>query len=115
MSGKRHSSDEIAAKLSRANEMMREGKRNAEIAKALGISLMTYHRWRKDWGNIGPKAESGKLRGADRGEPKGNPDLDRLQELGLENERLRRLVTDMLLEKVACKEKERTPNATKRG
>jgi putative transposase len=44
---KRHTAEEIGVKLHQAEEMAREGKFQGEIARALGISVMTYHRWRK--------------------------------------------------------------------
>ena len=47
MKKKRHSSAEIAAKLRQADAMRREGMPAGKVAQALGISVMTYHRWRK--------------------------------------------------------------------
>src|SRR5262249_2182594 len=99
---KRHSRAEIATKLAQANGLATEGKLQSEIARALGVSVMTLHRWRK--ASPGPQPalvtttpearEPGRTRGAD----------DRIAELQLENSRLRRLVTDLLLEKVKLEE-----------
>ena len=47
MVGKRHASGEIAAKLAQANELVAKGKTQREISKVLGVSIMTYHRWKK--------------------------------------------------------------------
>jgi putative transposase len=47
MVGKRHASGEITAKLAHANELAAKGKTQREISKALGVSIMTYHRWKK--------------------------------------------------------------------
>ena len=44
---KRHSTSEIEAKLGQAAVLSSEGQTQSEIAKALGISVMTFHRWRK--------------------------------------------------------------------
>ena len=44
---KRHSRAEIATKLAQANELMTQGKLQSEIARILGVSVMTLHRWRK--------------------------------------------------------------------
>jgi transposase-like protein len=44
---KRHSRAEIATKLAQANELVTEGKLQSEIARTLGVSVMTLHRWRK--------------------------------------------------------------------
>src|SRR3974390_1625424 len=47
MTGTKHSPAEIAAKLRQADELAAQGKRRSEILRVLGISQMTYHRWRK--------------------------------------------------------------------
>jgi transposase-like protein len=44
---KRYSRAEIATKLARANDLATQGKRQSEIARALDVSVMTLHRWRK--------------------------------------------------------------------
>ena len=98
---KRHSRVEMATKLAQANELATQGKLQSEIARTLGVSVMTLHRWRK--APPGPQPalvatpearETDRTRSAD----------DRIAELQLENSRLRRLVTDLLLEKVKLEE-----------
>ena len=98
---KRHSRVEMARKLAQANELATQGKLQSEIARRLGVSVMTLHRWRK--APPGPQRalvvtrearEPDRTRGAD----------DRIAELQLENSRLRRLVTDLLLGKVKLEE-----------
>jgi putative transposase len=98
---KRHSRVEITTKLAEANDLATQGKRRKEIAHTLGVSVMTLHRWRKAL--LGVQAavvaphdtgEPGSTRGAD----------DRIAELRLENSRLRRLVTDLLLGKIKLEE-----------
>jgi putative transposase len=44
---KRHSRMEIASKLTQANDLATQGKLQSEIARTLGVSVMTLHRWRK--------------------------------------------------------------------
>ena len=44
---KRHSRVEMATKLAQANELATQGKLQSEIARTLGVSVMTLHRWRK--------------------------------------------------------------------
>jgi putative transposase len=103
----RHTPAEIAEKLHTAGEMVAQGKLNSVIAKSLGISIMTYHRWRKAQGaSIRPPIQL-----ADDGERtdillKGEQ-MGQIRELQLENSRLRRLVTDLLLEKVKLEERMR--------
>jgi len=102
MAGKRHASGEIATKLAQADELAAKGKTQREISKALGVSIMTYHRWRKLVGNTA-EAIDFKERGRQDSPTNSSHTVqseDFLARLELENSRLRRLVTDMLLEKL---------------
>jgi putative transposase len=92
---RRHSPQEVAYKLHQAEEMSQLGKRQAEIARILGISVMTYHRWR---------ARAQQTEQA----PSITPEIahyepahrdSKIDDLQIENARLRRLVIDLLLEK----------------
>src|SRR5215472_5225889 len=94
---RRHSRAEIATKLAQANELATRGKLQSEIARTLGVSIMTLHRWRKASHEPQPAQGVAQPNGA-RG--RGN----RIAELQLENSRLRRLVTDLLLEKMRFEE-----------
>jgi len=97
---KRHSRVEIASKLAQANDLATQGKLQGEIARTLGVSVMTLHRWRKAPGlrpALVATHEAGRPYGMRRGG-------DRIAELQLENSRLRRLVTDLLLEKIKLEE-----------
>ncbi len=66
--------------------MLGEGKSTAEVAKALEVSEVTFHRWRAQYG--GMKAD----------------DAKRLKELEKENVLLKRLVADKELEILAQRE-----------
>lgn len=100
----RHTESEIAAKLATADGMAAQGVLHRDIAKLLGISVMTYHRWRR--------ARISSVRSAprvavdvDRVEiPAGHEETGQIRELKVENSRLRRLVTDLLLQKVELEE-----------
>ena len=97
MKRKRHSTAEVAAKLHEADELIQQGASQAEIARRLGISVMTFHRWRKVRRT---RVEDVPLVPADHTDL---PDSDlrrRLIELEVENARLRQLVTDLLLKKI---------------
>jgi putative transposase len=101
---KRHGAAEIAAKLLEADALSAKGQTKAEIAKALGISVMTIHRWRKMREQDLPRSRAEALRALDQ-PVMGNPGseaggLSRIAQLQLENARLRKLVTDLLLEKM---------------
>src|SRR5262245_422014 len=95
-SKRKHSAEEIATKLAQANELATEGKLQSEIARSLGVSVMTLHRWRK----MRPKPRNALLAASEAGQPDQIRAEDRIAELQLENARLRRLVTDLLLEKM---------------
>jgi len=101
MKRRRHTADEIAAKLRLADDLALRGKRQAEIARALGVSLMTYRRWReaqsKRSGAAGPPSPSVPSSPADS-RLSTISTLAVTQDALLENARLRRLVVDLLLE-----------------
>ena len=109
---KRHSRVEIASKLAQANDLATQGKLQSEIARTLGVSVMTLHRWRK--APPGPQPEFVATQEA------GQPDRtrgggDRMAELQFENSRLRRLVTDLLLEKIKLEEAVQSQNSPRYG
>jgi putative transposase len=86
---KKHSRVEIARKLTQASHLARQGKSQNEIARKLGVSVMTLHRWRK--------APPG-ARPAHKGDqPDPTRSGDQIAQLQFENSLLRRLVTDLLL------------------
>jgi hypothetical protein len=100
---KRHTDTEIIAKLEQAKSLATQGKVQDEIARTLGISVMTLHRWRKaqfPLAQMQPTftASSGALAGLP-GELSPE-EQSRIADLHLENARLRKLVTDLLLEKM---------------
>jgi transposase-like protein len=43
----KHSKAQIARKLAEANDLAEQGKSQSEIARTLGVSVMTLYRWRK--------------------------------------------------------------------
>jgi hypothetical protein len=97
---KRHNRTEIAAKLEQANGLAAEGKLQSEIAQTLGISVMTLHRWRK-----APPVPSEPIVPDETAPFEQEVGArSRIGELQLENSRLRRLVTDLLLENMELEE-----------
>ena len=98
---KRHSTEEIVTKLAQADDLVIRGKPQGEIARTLGISIMTLHRWRKK----PPESRRASLATYDTSQPdRMRAAGDRIAQLQLENSRLRRLVTDLLLEKMKLEE-----------
>jgi putative transposase len=86
MKRRHHSLEQIIRKLREAERMLGEGKQIPEVAKELGISEATFHRWRNQYG--GMKAD----------------DVKRLKELERENAQLKAIVADQALENRALKE-----------
>lgn len=100
---KRHTEVEIAAKLAEANTLTAEGHTQEAVAKALGISVMTFHRWRKAHKPLETAINNGTSQTAaliPSTRPLDKERGNRFAELQLENARLRKLVTDLLLEKM---------------
>ena len=83
---KRRRPEEVVASLRQADEALAAGKPIAEVARSLGVSPATLHRWRKEYGS------------ADRDA------VRRLKELEKENARLKRLVADQQLDLQILKE-----------
>jgi putative transposase len=117
---KRHSVAEISSKVHELEALIAGGRSQAQACKELGVSVMTFHRWRKQTGDglkEGAEAWPTTLPQADLGGGPGSEDQDsgRIDELRLENERLRRIVTDLLLEKMKIEEQVglRTPSRGK--
>src|SRR5262249_37697691 len=86
---KNHSRAEIARKLAQANRLGRQGKLHTEIARKLGVSVMTLHRWCRALLRARPAHETDQRDPTCSGE--------RIAQLQFENSLLRRLVTDLLL------------------
>jgi putative transposase len=109
---KRHSRVEIASKLAQANDLATQGKLQSEIARTLGVSVMTLHRWRKAPPGPPPAfVATHDIGQSDRTPAGGN----RIAELQLENSRLRRLVTDLLLEKIKLEEAAQSQKSSSDG
>jgi putative transposase len=101
MKSKRHSHAEISAKLEQAGLLAAAGKAQSEIAKALGVSVMTLHRWRKlDL----PRASRPPANVAGHGMRTGRRRTDIVAALQTENRQLRQIVADLLLEKIRLEE-----------
>jgi transposase-like protein len=83
---KRHTAEEIVAKLRQVDVLMAQGRPVAEAVRAIGVTEVTYYRWRNEYGGL-------------RGDQ-----VKRLKELETENSRLRRAVSDLTLDKLILAE-----------
>lgn len=80
MKRKRHTPEQIVAKLREAEVDLGRGLSISAVSKKLGVSEQTYHRWKAAYG--GMKGDS----------------LKRLKDLEQENRRLKKLVADQALD-----------------
>lgn len=88
---KRHTPEQIVAKLRQADVELGKGIRVPEVCKQLGVSEQTYYRWRTKYGGMDPLMAK------------------QLKEMERENARLKRLVADQALDIQILKEAAR-PN-----
>jgi transposase-like protein len=86
MSKKRHKSEEIVSKLRQVDVPTSQGKTVAEAIRSIGVTEVTYYRWRQEYGGL--KSDQ----------------VKRLKDLEQENARLRKAVSDLTLEKLILKE-----------
>jgi putative transposase len=86
MARKRHKPEEIVAKLRQIDVLTAQGQSIAEAVKTIAVTETTYFRWRAEYG--GMKSDQ----------------VKRLKELETENTRLRRVVSDLTLDKLILKE-----------
>ena len=86
MSRKRPTPEEIVTKLRQVEVLTAQGRSVAEAIRLIGITAVTYYRWRKEYGGL-----------------KGDQ-VKRLKELERENARLRQAVSDLTLEKLILRE-----------
>ena len=101
---KKHDLREISAMLLRYDDLTSRGQSQKSVCNELGISVMTLHRWRKHFRSEdfveSQKASNGEIATALVPEADGN----QIDQLKLENGRLRRIVSDLLLEKMKIQE-----------
>ena len=111
---KRHRPEEILAKLRQAQDLERQGQSQGQVCKALGISVMTFHRWRKEAKRF-PQIASAAIKNDDDVEvwDVGTGTSKQIEDLRLENRRLRKIITDLLLEKLKVEEATALPRVQK--
>jgi transposase-like protein len=86
MSNKRHKPEEIVAKLRQVEVLVGRGMARIDAIREVSITEQTYYRWRKQYGGMG------------------TDQLKELKRLQKENERLRRAVSDLTLDKLILAE-----------
>lgn len=86
MGRKRHTPEEIIGKLREIEVRLGRGETTPHAVRATGITEQTYYRWRREYGGL--KMDQAK----------------RLKELERENQRLRKAVSDLTLDKMILAE-----------
>ena len=86
MTNKRPKPEEIVSKLRQVEVLMGQGMFRLDAIRQIGVVEQTYYRWRKQYGGMGVDQ------------------LKELKRLQKENERLRRAVSDLTLDKLILKE-----------
>jgi transposase-like protein len=66
--------------------MMAQGHSVADAVRSIGVSDVTYHRWRSEYGGLG------------------TDQVRRMKDLEVENQRLRKAVSDLTLDKLILQE-----------
>ncbi len=86
MANRRPKPEEIVSKLRQVEVLMGQGMPRLDAIRQIGVVEQTYYRWRKQYGGMGVDQ------------------LKELKRLQKENERLRRAVSDLTLDKLILKE-----------
>ena len=86
MARKTYKPEEIVAKLRQVDVLVTQGRPVAEAVRSISVTPFTYYRWRKEFGGL--KSDQ----------------VKRLKDLEKENERLRKAVSDLTLEKLILRE-----------
>jgi transposase-like protein len=87
MPRKRHKPEEIVAKLRQVDVLASQGQSVAEAIRAIGVTEVTYYRWRQEYGGLR------------------SDQVKRMKNLEAENARLRRVVSDLTLGKMILAER----------
>ena len=86
MPTKRHKPEEIVSKLRQVDVLVSQGQTVADAIRTIGVTEVTYYRWRQEYGGL----KSDQVR--------------RMKELETENQRLRRAIADLTLDKLILQE-----------
>ena len=100
MANRRPKPEEIVTKLRQVEVLTRQGMPRLEAIRQIGVTEQTYYRWsaggqkRPQWGVFPPNKYGGM----------GTDQLKELKRLQKENERLRKAVSDLTLDKLILAE-----------
>ena len=86
MARKNYKAEEIVSKLRQVDVLVAQGTKVPDAVRSIGVTQMTYYRWRREYGGLQMDQ------------------VKRMKELELENQRLRRAVSDLTLDKLILAE-----------
>lgn len=86
MPRKKHKAEEIVSKLRQVDVLVSQGTAVADAVRSIGVTLVTYYRWRREYGGLQMDQ------------------VKRMKGLELENQRLRKAVSDLTLDKLILAE-----------
>ena len=86
MASKRHTPEQIVAKLRQVDVLTSQGTLVADAIRQIGVTEVTYYRWRQEFGGLRSNQ------------------VKRLKQLETENQRLRKAVADLTLDKLILAE-----------
>ena len=82
----RHKPEEIVAKLRQVDALVSQGQSVADAVRSIGVTEVTYYRWRQEFGGLKTSQ------------------VKRLKQRETENQRLRKAIADLTLDKLILKE-----------
>ena len=86
MPTKRHRPEDIEAKMRQVDVLVAQGTPVADAIRAIGVTEVTYYRWRQEYGGLK------------------SSQVKRMKELETENQRLRKAIADLTLDKLILQE-----------
>ena len=86
MARKRYKPEDVVLKLRQVEVLQGQGMAIADAVRQIGVKVQTFYRWRKQYGGMS------------------RDQIKRLKELEAENQRLRRAVSDLTLNKMILTE-----------
>jgi putative transposase len=86
MGKKRHTPEEIISKLRQVDVLVAQGTPVADAIRSIEVTEVTYYRWRQEYGGLK------------------SVQVKRMKELEAENQRLRKAIADLTLDKLILQE-----------
>jgi putative transposase len=86
MARKRYKAEEIVSKLRQVDVLVSQETKVPDAVRSIGVTDVTYYRWRREYGGLQMDQ------------------VKRMKDLELENQRLRKAVSDLTLDKLILAE-----------